>query len=199
MILGITRFFLDIDDKHGSVLQRNFPLDQWIQSNCDKTVALNSGEKDFCMSLVSQWKNRSGAKSGANMQYWKSASILEKHLNEIGLEELENIGTEKEGLWGVLNTECQEALVNRCEIPYICERTLLDPVPRSQYLLTHQILQRLFIDNSDCPNLRSFVTEDETYEKLCTKAYVEAQFLDLLDVPILQRDLFAELGEFPSE
>lgn len=149
------------------------------------------------MSLVRQWKNRSGAKP--NMQYWKHASVLENHLSQIDHETIESIGTEKEGLWEMLNVECQEAVINRCEIPYICERTLLDPTPRSQYLLTHQLIQRLFIDNSDCPNLKSFVTEEKTYEKLCTKAYMEAQFLDMLDVPILQRDLFAELGEFENE
>lgn len=147
------------------------------------------------MSLVRQWKNRSGAKTGANLEYWKPASVLESYLSQVDHATLNNIGNEKEGLWGILNAECQEALVNRCEIPYICERTLLDPTPRSQYLLTHQLIQRIFVDNSDCPNLRPFVTKEEQYAKLCTKAYIEAQYLDLLDVPILQRDLFSELGE----
>lgn len=146
------------------------------------------------MSLVRQWKNRSGGKTSGNMGYWKPTSVIEYHLGKIDHETLDNIGNEKEGLWGILNVECQEAVVNRCEIPHVCERTLLDPNPRSQYLLTHQLIQRLFIDNSDCPNLRQFVTLEETYAKLCTKAYMEAQYLDLLDVPILQRDLFAELG-----
>lgn len=186
----------DIDDKHGKILQKTYPIDQFIQRNCDKTIDLNPGEEEFCMALVRQWKNRSGAKTSANMKYWKPASVLEARLSEIDQATLDSIGTEKEGLWKVLNVECQEAVVNRCEIPYICERTLLDPTPRSQYLLTHQLIQRIFIDNSDCPNLRSFATDEEMYEKLCTKAYVEAQFLDLLGVPILQRDLFAELGEF---
>lgn len=171
-------------------------MEQWIQSNCDAATAFDSKEETFCMSLIRQWKNRSGGK--ANIEYWKPAFVLQNHLNEIDDKTLDNIGDEKEGLWKQVNAGCQEAVVNRCEIPYICERTLLDPTPRSQYLLTHQLLQRLFIENSDCPNLRSFVTEEDTYNKLCSKAYMEAQYLDLLDVPITQRDLFSELGEFKA-
>jgi len=132
------------------------------------------------------------------MEYWKPAFVLQKHINELDNKTVENIGDEKEGLWGILNGECQKAVVRRCEIPYICERTLLDPTPRSQYLLTHQIFQRILIDNSDCPNLQSFVTEEEIYTNMCTKAYMEAQYLDLLDVPINHRDLFAELVGFGS-
>lgn len=192
IILSILVSTLDIDDKHGKILQKNFPVNQWIQSNCEA----NSNEEKFCKSLIRQWKNRSAGKSMANMEYWKPAFVLQNQLNQIDDETLENIGEEKEGLWGKLNGECQEALVNRCEIPYICERTLLDPTPRSQYLLTHQLFQRLILDNTDCPNLRSLVTEEETYAKFCTKAYMEAQYLDLLNVPINHRDLFAELGEF---
>jgi len=130
------------------------------------------------------------------MEYWKPTIVLQNYLDMMDDNTIENIGNEKEGLWGKLNAQCQNALASRCEIPYICERTLLDPTPRSQYLLTHQLFQRILIDNADCPNLRSFVTEEDTYTKLCTKAYMEAQYLDLLDVPINQRDLFAELGEF---
>lgn len=128
------------------------------------------------------------------MNYWKPASVLQNYLNKIDDVTLSDIGDEKEGLWGILNRECQQAIVDRCEIPYICERTLLDETPRSQYLLTHQILQRLLIDNGNCPNLQKFVTKDDMYAKLCTKAYLEAQYMDLLDVPINHRDLFAELG-----
>lgn len=142
-----------------------------------------------------QWKNRSGGKI---MNYWKPATVLQNHLNQIDDVTMDNIGNEKEGLWGRVNGECQEAVVNRCEIPYICERTLMDPTPRSQYLLTHQIFQRLLVDNANCPNLRPFVSDDHMYAKMCTKAYLEAQYLDLLDVPVNNRDLFAELGEFHS-
>ncbi len=80
-------------------------------------------------------------------------------------------------------------------MPLICERTLLDPTPRSQYLLTHQLIERLFIDSSNCPNLLPHVTKEEMYTKFCAKAYMEAQYLDLLDVPILQRGLFGELSK----
>lgn len=190
------RSISDVDNKHGKVLHKDFPLDQWIQSVCNAEKVLHSSEESFCKSMISQWKNRSGGTSKANMEYWKPAHVLQNYFNEIDDFTLDNIGDEKEGLWGILNGECQEAVVSRCEIPYICERTLLDPIPRSQYLLTHQIFQRLLVDNSNCPNLRSFVTEENMYTKMCTKAYLEAQYLDLLDVPINQRDLFAELGEF---
>lgn len=142
--------------------------------------------------MVRQWKNRSGSRT----DYWKPASVLQSHLDRIDDGTLVQVGDEKEGLWGKVNAECQDAVVSRCEIPHICERVLLDPVPRSQYLLTHQIFQQLIIDNSNCPNLQQFVSsDDEHYTKLCTKAYLEAQYLDILNVPINQRDLFAELGE----
>lgn len=163
-------------------------MNQWIQN------AFKTG-KELDKLLVSQWKNRSGGTRKAVLDYWKPAFVLQNYLDQIDDVTLDNIGDEKEGLWGKLNAECQDAIVSRCQIPYICERTLLDPKPRSQYLLTHQIFQRLLIDNANCPNLQKFISEDEMYTKLCTKAYLEAQYLDLLDVPINQRDLFAELGK----
>lgn len=171
-------------------------MDQWIQRNCDNSIASNPDDEKSYRSSIRQWKNRSGRKTSADMKYWKPASVLERYLGQIDDATIENIGTEREGLRSKLNIECHEAVVTRCEMPYRCERTLLDPTPRSQYLLTHQLIERLFIDNSDCPNLRQFVTTEETYEKFCVKAYMEAQFLDLLNVPILQRNLFAELGKY---
>ncbi|XP_037040755.1 uncharacterized protein LOC119077640 [Bradysia coprophila] len=173
----------DIDAKHGKFFQQNFPLKQMIQS------ASNSGQ-ELDKLMVRQWKIRTAK---ANTNYWKPALVLQNYLNQIDDATLDNIGNEKEGLWGKVNSECQDAIVSRCEIPYICERTLLDRTPRSQYLLTHQIFQRLLIDNANCPNLQPFISDDDIYAKLCTKAYLEAQYLDLLDVPINQRDLFAEL------
>lgn len=172
-------------------------MDHWIEESCNAGRVYNNSEESFCHLLVRQWKNRSGGTSGANMDYWKPASYLQSYLNQVDDHTIETIGDEKEGLWGKVNGECQHAIVSRCEIPYICERTLLDPTPRSQYLLTHQIFQRLIVENAGCP--KSFVTEEEIYANMCTKSYMEAQFLDLMDVPINHRDLFAELGKLNED
>ncbi len=54
------------------------------------------------------------------------------------------------------------------------------------------------IEKSDCPNnpaIKSFVTEDKTYDDLCGKILLEAKYLDALDVPHVYRDLFSEMGE----
>ncbi|KAJ6645444.1 UPF0764 protein C16orf89 like [Pseudolycoriella hygida] len=183
----------DADDKHGKVLQQNYPLDEWIQKLC-LDEAIDNDEETFNLLMVQKWKSRSGKKTGENMDYWKPSSVLQNYIDRVDHETIENIGDEKEGLWGVLNGQCQGAWIIRCEIPYICERTLLDPTPRSQYLLTHQILQRLVVENGDCPKF--FLTDDEIYANMCTKSYMEAQFLDLMEVPINHRDLFAELVGF---
>lgn len=192
--MRLTSIITDIDDKHGKVLQKTFPLEQWIEKSCNVGLVFDDSEGSFCHLLVRQWKNRSGRTSAANMEYWKPPSVLQNYINRVDDDTIAGIGDEKEGLWGKLNGQCQEAFVSRCEIPYICERTLLDPTPRSQYLLTHQIFQRLIVENADCP--KSFVTDEEIYANMCTKSYMEAQFLDLMDVPINHRDLFAELGKF---
>lgn len=179
-----------IDDKHGGILQQTFPIGEWIERQCKYA---EEQEGKFCKTLASHWKNRSG--TSGNREYWKAVQVLQKRVNQMENQELENIGNEKEGIWGPLNGQCQTAIVSRCEIPYVCERTLLDPTPRSQYLLTHQLLQRLLIETMDCPSTKSFVTEQEIYTSLCTKMYLEAKYLDILDVPIVHRDLFAETSK----
>ncbi len=165
---------------------------------CERSKSHLAAQGEFCHNLARQWKNRSGSKKTGNMDYWKNASVIQSQLNRIDDNIFENIGREHEGMWGKLNGECQLALVSRCEIPYVCERTLLDPTPRSQYLLTHQVLQRVLIETVDCPDsltVSSFVTEDSTYTELCAKMYMEASYLDVLNLPIVHRDLFTEFGK----
>ncbi|KAJ6636456.1 hypothetical protein Bhyg_15046 [Pseudolycoriella hygida] len=179
----------EIDDKHGKVFQEKYPLNELIKKSCDVS---NGNKESICYALADKWKNRSGKISASNMEYWKPPSVLQSYINRVDNETIARIGDEKEGLWGTVNAQCQDAILRRCEIPYVCERTLMDPTPRSQYLLTHQIFQRLIVENVDCPT--SFVTDAEIYANMSAKLYMEAQFLDLMDVPINNRDLFSELG-----
>lgn len=187
-------FILGIDDKHGKFFQSLFPLETFIQQSCD--TAINTPVSDHCTALAHYWKNRSGRK--VNVKYWKDKSILQNVLSQVENKTVETIGHEREEIWVLLNLQCQMALTSRCEIPYVCERTLLDPTPRSQYLLTHQLFQRFLIEMVDCPNVevKSFVTEEEIYTNLCAKMYMEAKYVEILDVPIIHRDLFAEIGKF---
>jgi len=109
------------------------------------------------------------------------------------------IGNEKHADWEArIVHQCEMSLVNRCKVPYVCRTILLDRKPRSRYLLTHQLLYRVFIESMDCPVTKSLVTmetDEEIYGNLCAKMLTEAEYLDGLNVPVDQRDLFAELGE----
>lgn len=184
-------YILDIDDKHGKVFHEKFPLELWINRICESTIGQ---EGDICYSLARRW-TASSQRDKFGGDHWKSPQLIHNIVNQTDDKILENVGNESEGLWGPFNGQCQMAIANRCEIPYVCERTLLDPTPRSQYLLTHQLFQRLLIDTLDCPNIKNLASDQETYTKFCAKMYIEAKYLDALDVPVLLRNLFAEYGK----
>lgn len=128
------------------------------------------------------------------MAYWKDSNVLQKRINELDAKVIESVGKEQEEIWSALNIQCQTAVGSRCELPLACKLVFLDPIPRSQYLLTHQVLTRIFVDTVDCPSLKPFVSDDETYAKFCSKMYLEAKYLEILNMPVIQRDLFAEMG-----
>lgn len=203
VLLGINLYYFTcsifhtgIDDKHGKHFQSQFSLDKYMERICDsaKRESVDPQAYAHCTGLSRSWKNRSGSK--VNKGYWKERSIVQSALNQFENKTLEKVGTEKEEIWALLNIQCQHSLIIRCEIPSVCLKTLLDPIPGSQYQLTHQLLHRILIENADCPSaeVKSFVTEEETHSRLCAKMYAEAKYLDILDVPVLHRDLFAELG-----
>lgn len=188
--------FSEIDNRHGGKLQKTFPFPQWIQNVCDQTAKRSHSGGELCKSITRQWSSNQGRE--IHKGHWKSASIIERNLNQISDQVLKNIGDEKEEIWASLGYQCQQALSVRCEIPYICEKTVYDPIPRSQYFLTHQLLQRLLVEHSNCPSsspIKSFVTKEETYDNLCSKIYLETKYLDAIDVPPVHQDLFAEMGE----
>lgn len=171
-------------------------MSQWVQDICEQASVRNQIEGNVCKSVARQWNSKIA--SEGNSAHWKSASILEGHLNQTNDQVLKNIGDEKEEMWASLVGQCQQGLTLRCEIPYVCARTLLDPMPRSQYQLTHQLLHRVLLENSDCPSssaIKSIVTEEDTYNSLCSKIYMEAKYLDVIEVPAVYRDLFSEMGE----
>lgn len=89
-------------------------------------------ERDFCLKVQENLISRNKIWSG-----WRNPDAI-----EVESERFPNPEIEKETIWGELNGECQLALINRCEVPHICEQTFFDPVPRSQYMLTHQLLSR---------------------------------------------------------
>lgn len=101
------------------------------------------------------------------------------------------VGGESEIIWGRLNGQCQNALVTKCEIPRLCRQTFFDPTPTSQYMLTHQLLMRMFAEFGSCPAARELINP-EVNHKLCAKIYKEAQLIHALDVPERLRDLFVE-------
>ncbi len=182
----------EIDNKHGQILQEKFPLEKWVQGLCDSLNKVNRASGHFCWTLNRYWKNRSGNGKSTNSVYWKT-------LNETFKDNLQ----EQEHLIGNENWEariihqCEMSLVNRCKVPYVCRTILLDRKPKSQYLLTHQLLYRVFIEMMDCPVTKSLETkkDNEIYENLCAKMWMEAEYLEGLNVPVAQRDLFAELGK----
>lgn len=151
------------------MLQKDFPLEDWINTVCSATGSgeVNDEDANWCKTLVRQWKNSSG--NTTNLEYWKPVSKIQKYLDQSNEDALETLGAEPDVMWGTLNGECQSVLVSNCEIPYVCERTLLDPNPKSQYFLTHQIFQRILIQTVACPNLKSIVLKEETYDALCAK------------------------------
>lgn len=71
---------------------------------------------------------------------WQPANLVQAASQQFNSDE---IGQEKELIWSGLNTECFKATLFRCEIPHVCERVFFDPKPRSQYMLTHQLLHRM--------------------------------------------------------
>lgn len=159
----------------------------------ERTEKESNLEGNFCKSFVRQWRNKTRVNQ-ATRNHCKSSKIIEELINQTDNKILQDIGDESEGTWKTLTGQCQMDLMDRCEIPFVCERTVLDPTPRSQYFLTHQLLQRVFIDIIDCPDLKEFISENDIYANLCAKMYIEAKFLDAINVPILQRGLFAEYG-----
>lgn len=50
----------------------------------------------------------------------------------------------------------------------------------------------------DCPDLKSVVLEKEIYNNLCAKIYLQAEYIDLLNLPPVHRDMFAEYGKLIS-
>lgn len=187
-------YYTGIDDKHGKGLQKSFPLEDWINILCTSDGDSDDEDAFWCNTLARQWKNNSGNKT--NFEYWKPVSTIQKYLNLVQKSDLETLGAEPDVMWGPLNGQCQTVLVSNCEIPYVCERTVLDPNPKTQYFLTHQVFQRILVETVDCPDLKSVVLEEKTYDALCAKSYMEAQYLDLLNLPPIHRDLFAEYGKF---
>lgn len=141
--------------------------------HCHKIV-----ETESCKALTGLWKSRPG--------HWKSPSIINEYSKKY-----ESIGKEKEVIWGRLNGECQLALLTRCEVPYVCERTLFDPTPRSQYMLTHQLLQRTLAELGTCSSTKDMI-DQEVNHHMCAKIYKEAQLISKLNTPEILRDLFAE-------
>jgi len=166
-----------VDDKHGSELQKKYPLSEWISRVCS-TLSDNK-EAETCNAMTKIWKSRPALS-------WKSESIIQEYASEV-----KQVGSEKEVIWGKLNGECQVALLTRCEVPYVCERTLFDPIPRSQYMLTHQLLQRTFAELGNCPSTKNLI-DSETNHRICAKIYKEAQLIDVVKTPAVFRDLFTE-------
>ncbi|CAL8128954.1 unnamed protein product [Orchesella dallaii] len=165
------------DDKHGKLLQGTYNISDWISNICNQAVP---GEKEFCEASSTKWNLRNG-------QMWKSAKVVKDN----GVEDSSVIGHEKEYMWGKLNGQCQLAVVTRCEVPYVCERTLYDTVPRSMYFLTHQMFQRILTEQTDCESAKRLLNE-EVNDKLCSKMYQEANLISKLDYPNILRDLFSE-------
>jgi len=132
--------------------------------------------------------SRSKAGHGKGQLFdWKSPSALKT-------SPAAKIGDDKEVIWGVLNQECQFALVNNCDVPYICQRSFLDKEPQSQYMLTHQALYLMFARRQECelkhPEL--FGDLQQRLETQCSKMFLEASFISQHDYPEWGRDLFNE-------
>lgn len=53
-------------------------------------------------------------------------------------------------------------------------------------------------ETAECPSI-NYKTEEETYSNLCAKMNMEAKYLDILKVPPVCRDLFAEYGKKSRE
>ncbi|CAL8091974.1 unnamed protein product [Orchesella dallaii] len=164
-----------VDDVHGQRIQKQFPIQKWASQLCSKN---SFGQKEFCTRVANLWKS-----SRSN---WKPFEVVYKLAKQF-----ENIGNEKEVFWGPVTVDCQEALLLRCDVPYVCERTLFDPVPRSQYHLTHQLLQRIFAERFECEAASSLLDE-KINDQLCAKMYREADFVAKLNYPEILRDLFTE-------
>ncbi|ODM93890.1 hypothetical protein Ocin01_12793 [Orchesella cincta] len=177
--LGLA-FLKVVDDKHGGRFQASYPLSEWMVKFCNKTL---EDEKESCMKITKGWTQH-------KTHPWKSTKVLR------GIEpKIELVGTEKEYLWGKLNGECQSALIFKCEVPYLCNITLYDPVPKSMYFLTHQLLQRILTEQSNCESAKKLLNE-EVNDQLCSKMYHEARLISKLDYPFILRDVFAEYVGF---
>ncbi|CAL8129030.1 unnamed protein product [Orchesella dallaii] len=174
-------FLKRVDDENNQKFQKSYPLVSWAEDICTR---LSGDEQKKCRALIRNTKSQ--------FPPIKPHELV-THLVESGHWGV--IGSEKEYLWARLNVECQTALLLRCEIPYICARTLFDPVPRSQYFLTHQALMRILAEESDCPNIQNYL-ENSVNDQLCTKMYLEAQLIAQMGYPHSLRDLFSEYVAF---
>ncbi|CAL8129034.1 unnamed protein product [Orchesella dallaii] len=174
-----------VDDKYGQIFQKLFPLANWLIEICSQFDG-DTGKK--CRNLPHVWKASNMKNS---YKSWDSITKYDSKWNK------ELIANEKEYIWALLNSECQSALINRCEVPHVCERTFLDPEPRSQYFLTHQLLLRILIEqqSDECPSLKRFVDHDVN-DQLCARMYKEAQLVEKLGYPHMLRDIFSEYVAF---
>ncbi|CAL8068294.1 unnamed protein product [Orchesella dallaii] len=167
-----------VEDKYARKFQTVPEISTWLQRTCNQVAPK---EKEFCFKTTTIWNYHH---KGNN---WKSANIIDK----IRSSSVAPIGQEKEYTVSVLNGHCQVALLTACQVPHVCEKTLYDPVPRSQYYLAHQILQRIFTEQSDCPEAKQFLSE-EINDQLCSKMYQEAQLISEMGYPQALRDIFVE-------
>ncbi|CAL8069380.1 unnamed protein product [Orchesella dallaii] len=174
-------FLVGVDDKYGKQLQAAYNISSWLTRTCNQ---LTSNKNDFCAKSIKTWKQ-----SGANK--WKSKDVIDSIITS----SVDAAGEEKDYAWSVLNGHCQHALLLKCEVPYICEKILYDPIPKSQYLLAKQMLQRILTEQSDCPEAKKLLSK-EVNDQLCSKMYQEAQLISEMSYPHVLRELFVNYVAF---
>ncbi|CAL8136790.1 unnamed protein product [Orchesella dallaii] len=121
-----------VEDKHGMQFKRAHNVSTWLTGTCSQVT---TKRKEFCTKLTQIWKQREG-------NHWKSKDVI----NSIRNSSVAAVGHEMEYNVRTLNAHCQHALLTRCQVPHVCERTLYDPTPRAQYYLAKQVLQRIFTE-----------------------------------------------------
>lgn len=117
-----------VDPKHRMHFQKMYPIKQWTDQLCNGSGDIHLDAR--CRGLV---------------QTFSKPRAEFKSLN-ISMD-LNDLGVEKEILFSLLNEKCLDALLERCEVPAVCEQVMFDPHPKSQYMLSHQLLFRILAED----------------------------------------------------
>jgi len=112
--------------------------------------------------------------------------VIAKHFNEF-----QNIGDEKDISYVFLTFQCLAELSHDCSAPQVCKALFQGDI-YSQYMVTHQLFFQQIAQQREC----SSVAPQEYQDRLCSKAYLEAEFLESHKFPTKLIELFAEQVAF---